>query len=475
MLTSVSNWFEDQGFHNKIVIITSSISSILLVVSFFISVLLTPSIPMLVLNLLIMVVLAISISSFLAKKISTNSGQSSESLDDKIENYRNIDDWSDFNFENEALQLPDSVILLLNDIKSLKNTIKENQNEFDERFDEAIDMATSQQEYLTENVDLIVDIINKFADGELNVKLDENREDEIGKLFLGFNTAIANVRKIIEKVSGVIIQAAESSLEISTSTEQLAATANQQTEQAVDIAIAMEEMSHTANETSENTINTLETAKKSGKIAKSGEMVVSTTVEKIQDLAKVVKESSKAISNLSRSSSEIGNIISVINSIAEQTNLLALNAAIEAARAGEEGRGFAVVADEVRKLAERTRMATKQISGMIEDIQVEMTSAVDIINNGTSVVDETIHLADDAGKSLKDILTVTKDLISFVNQISNANSEQTGTATEIAKNIEHISNISRESATAISFIATSSTKLSELNDELSDMIKFFKF
>lgn len=81
------------------------------------------------------------------------------------------------------------------------------------------------------------------------------------------------------------------------------------------------------------------------------------------------KSSTALVDRLSEAGTEIGEIVSVINSIAEQTNLLALNATIESARAGEAGKGFAVVANEVKELANQTTSATADISQHIKEVQ----------------------------------------------------------------------------------------------------------
>jgi archaellum component FlaC len=82
------------------------------------------------------------------------------------------------------------------------------------------------------------------------------------------------------------------------------------------------------------------------------------------------------VGRLGQSSSQIGQVVKVINSIADQTNLLALNATIEAARAGEFGKGFAVVASEVKDLARSTASATDDISLQIEQIQSEVEGVI---------------------------------------------------------------------------------------------------
>jgi methyl-accepting chemotaxis protein len=117
-------------------------------------------------------------------------------------------------------------------------------------------------------------------------------------------------------------------------------------------------------------------------VARNGAEIVENTIQNIDQIAAKNRLLAERLNEAGRCSEEISSIIATIDEIASQTNLLALNAAIEAARAGEHGKGFAVVADEVSKLAERSTMATKQVGGIIHNIQNVVAQAVVAAHEG---------------------------------------------------------------------------------------------
>jgi len=313
-----------------------------------------------------------------------------------------------------------------------------------------------------------------IASGDLTVEVSNPSEDEVGLLAHAFAQMVASLRDTIGQVEEASAAVASATTQISSSTEEMAAGTQEQNTQAGEVASAVEEMTKTIVENSKNASDTADVARQAKHAAEQGGEIVGATVEGMKRIAEVVNRSAETVKALGKSSDQIGEIISVIDDIADQTNLLALNAAIEAARAGDQGRGFAVVADEVRKLAERTTKATKEIAGMIKAIQTDTSGAVQSMTEGTTKVDEGIHLADKAGTSLREIVTVSQKVTDMVAQIAAASEEQSSASEQISKNVEAISSVTSETATGVHQIAKAADDLNRLTEKLQQVLGRFK-
>ncbi|MBP6671669.1 MAG: methyl-accepting chemotaxis protein [Bacteroidetes bacterium] len=317
------------------------------------------------------------------------------------------------------------------------------------------------------------EVVQKMDNAELHTQFNSGRKDEIGALQRSFDTFVKSIRETLIQVSDSSAAVSQATFEIKRSTEELAAGSQQQSSQARDVATAVAEMTSTITENSKNANVTTETARQAREAAVTGGHVVKDTISGMKEIADVVIRSAETVRTLGRSSDQIGEIVSVINDIADQTNLLALNAAIEAARAGDQGRGFAVVADEVRKLAERTTKATKEIEVMIRNIQRETKDAVSSMEVGTKKVNDGITLADKAGESLQEIVTVSQDVTNMVVQIATASAAQTSVSEQINRNIEGINFVAQESSKGALEIARTAETLNHLTGELEALLAQF--
>ncbi len=177
------------------------------------------------------------------------------------------------------------------------------------------------------------------------------------------------------------------------------------------------------------------------------------TVTGILAIRETVAESTRKVKRLAESSQQISQIVSVISSIASRTNLLALNASIEAARAGEAGKGFAIVADEVRQLADRSAKALKEIEQIVLQIQSETGSVMAAMEQGTQQVIQGTKLAEQAKRSLDDIIQVSNQIDSLVRSITADTIEQRETSqavTQVMHGVEMTAQATSQEAQKVS-------------------------
>ena len=166
------------------------------------------------------------------------------------------------------------------------------------------------------------------------------------------------------------------------------------------------------------------------------------------------------MSDISSSSVDIGNIISVIDGIAFQTNILALNASVEAARAGENGRGFAVVASEVRSLAQRSAVAAKDIKTLIA---VSATN----VKSGSARVQE-------AGRNMAEIVDGIQRVTDIVSEINTSMKEQNTGIGQINVAVAEMEHSTEQNATLVEHAAAASATLKAQADRLNQLVASFK-
>jgi len=310
--------------------------------------------------------------------------------------------------------------------------------------------------------------------GDLSKRLDESGSDEVAALAKSFNTWIESSQILINKISDTQKRVAGVSEEIHSLSGHTSGGLSRQQTETEQVATAMNEMTATVQEVARNAVSAAEAARSADHDAKIGNEVVVKTIQALDTLSHEVERAADVMRKLEADSVSIGSVLAVIREIADQTNLLALNAAIEAARAGEQGRGFAVVADEVRTLASRTQESTREIQGIIEQLQSRSKEAVKVMDDSRSNVRICVDQAAQAGSAL-DTITNRVTVIDQMNaQIAAAAEEQSAVAEEINKNIVNISRVTDESAEAAKQTNLASDKLNTITGELRKYCSMFK-
>ncbi len=258
---------------------------------------------------------------------------------------------------------------------------------------------------ITKNIVIINDKIYELVnnEGDLTQKLKIRSGDELE--LIG-----DNVNALLEYIRGIMINIANNSVELKSSSEVVSDNIKSAEINITDVSATMEEMAAGMEETSASIVEITEAIhgvydaineinekasvstekaysamEKANEIYENSISAQSNAKDKTNSISQQVAErieKSKAVK-------EIEELTDSILSIAAQTNLLSLNASIEAARAGEAGRGFAVVADEIGKLAQDSASSANRIRQVSTEVIEAVEQLAQVSEDMISFIDET--------------------------------------------------------------------------------------
>lgn len=287
--------------------------------------------------------------------------------------------------------------------------------------------------------------MSALASKNLEYKITEDLPPAYHNLRDNYHEAVTQLSSTIGQIREASVEILNGSGEIHQAAFDLSTRTEQQAASVEETAAALEETTIALNTSAER-------SQDAGKL-------VATTTDNARQSGKIVHEAIAAMRGIEESSSEITNIIGVIDDIAFQTNLLALNAGVEAARAGESGRGFAVVAQEVRELAQRSAAAAKEIKQLI-------TTSGDEVKAGADLVDQT-------GAALEMIVSEVSEINTHVNAIATAANEQSLGLREINQTVNSIDQGTQQNAAAAEETTAASFSLNEQVTKIDNMLKQF--
>ena len=257
-----------------------------------------------------------------------------------------------------------------------------------------------------------------LAGGDLTTRMAVDRHDELGQLQ-------AFVRQLNLNLASILVDI-RSNFTLTRSTTTLVRTAN------ADLSARTEAQAANLEQTSANMGQITDTVGQTADNVNTASGVASEATALAERTGVAVAQVVAAMNDISNSSRQIVDIISLIDGIAFQTNILSLNAAVEAARAGESGRGFAVVASEVRNLAQRSAAAAKEIKSLID------TSAEKIATGA--------GMATTAGQDMDAVIEAIGRVASIMGEISGSTREQSSGVSQVKDAIVQLDEVTRQNA-----------------------------
>ena len=288
--------------------------------------------------------------------------------------------------------------------------------------------------------------LGRLAGNDLTYRIESSFPADYEKLRTDYNLAMDAVGRAMSVIAKASYGVDGAASDIRQASDDLSQRTEQQAASLEETAAAMDEITTSVRDTAAG--------------AQRAHSVVGDARGEAEQSGTIVQRAMDAMGGIERASSEISEIISVIDGIAFQTNLLALNAGVEAARAGDAGKGFAVVASEVRALAQRSADAAK-------DVKTKIMASSEQVQSGVQLVGET-------GRALQRIIGRIGEISELVGTITASADQQATGLQQVNTAVSEMDGVTQQNAAMVEEATAAARSLAEEAERLVAQVRKFR-
>jgi len=274
--------------------------------------------------------------------------------------------------------------------------------------------------------------------------------------FLIGSAIAAKISKNITQETGIIFS---SSSEIATTIIEQEQNASFQAASLNQITTTIDELNVSFQNSTAQIKSTATDATKALNLSELGTEAVNKALTGMSILKEKVAAIAQQSQQLNEQSSEIENIISLVNQLSTQINILALNATIEAVRANKDSQGFGVIANEIRRLAEQSKQYVDNISNLINQIQEAIKTTVNSTNQGNNTATEVMQIVEEMAINFAGVTEAVKNVDFNNKQISLNTQQQAQALQQVVEAINTINNGVQENSQGITLVKDQIQKL----------------
>lgn len=313
---------------------------------------------------------------------------------------------------------------------------------------------------LTEPIIRLNHLAGSVAEGDFSIRADENSRNELGMLSKSFNSMIAKISGVLNRLTAFSAEVVQSSghlddIErnigiINESVHQISKGTEEQRQDAEQVLLRTSEMIEEFEQLMEQSRKVMADSEYAIEAGANG-------IKNIEELSRCntitiekMESTYEMVMHLEEQSKQVSEIIDTMNQISSKIKLLSFNAGIEAARSGEQGKGFMVVAKSIGSLASDSAEATLNIEQIIRMFCTEIEN----------MVKDMVQMKEDIGNQ-SDAVTEAGQIFSEFKEMNGRIAESVQEMEVMVQNMHKINQFIAEAVERIRDVSKNTAQLTE--------------